>query len=109
MNTPYPVFLFLGLTIGLYIISWLFTRFSSFRFPDHRRIWNLLLAMAFLVTGSMGLVMGMSIVLDRIPEGMSTLLKIHVSAGMVWVVIAFFHFIWHLKYFRKALQRLLKL
>jgi hypothetical protein len=109
VNTPYAVFPILFVTIVLYLISWVFTRLTPFKFPDHRRIWNLLLAMAFIATGSLGLFMGVSIALDFLPDNMAALLKLHVSAGMVWVVIAFFHFVWHLNYFRKAIQRLLKL
>jgi hypothetical protein len=37
----------------------------------------------------------------EIPE---FILKIHAGFGMVWFVIAFFHFSWHFTYFKKALK-----
>ena len=92
------------ISLLIYIISYSLTKTKYFKFVKHRRIWNILLLIAFLVTGTLGMFMSFIQSFDIDFEIPYTLLKIHVGFGMVWFIIAFFHFIWHLSYFKKAIK-----
>jgi len=93
-----------SITLFVYLVSYLFTKTKHFRFVNHRRIWNLLLLTSFLVAGTLGVFMAaiQSFQIDyKVPFSM---LRIHVGFGIGWFIVAWFHFIWHLSYFRKSIK-----
>lgn len=97
----------IGISLVIYFSSYILTKTEYLKFTTHRRIWNLLLLVSFIIAGTMGLYMSFvgSFELDiEIPE---IILKIHAGFGMIWFVIAFFHFFWHLNYFKKAIKVLI--
>ncbi|MFO7843219.1 MAG: hypothetical protein R6V16_05355 [Bacteroidales bacterium] len=88
----------------VYLISYFFTRTPKFKFTTHRRVWNLLLLISFMVTGMLGMFMAFVISFGLDISYPYTILKIHVGFGIVWFIIATFHFLWHLSYFRKSIK-----
>ncbi|MBI9054085.1 MAG: hypothetical protein JEY96_09740 [Bacteroidales bacterium] len=88
----------------IYLISYLFTKKKSFKFITHRRIWNLLLLISFLVAGTIGIVMAFIYSFELNFDIPYAMLQIHVGFGTVWFIIATFHFFWHLTYFKKAIK-----
>ena len=91
-------------SVLIYTISYLITKTRYFKFISHRRIWNLLLLVSFFVAGLLGLFMAFVYSFELNINIPYVLLQIHVGFGLVWFVIAFFHFLWHLSYFKKALK-----
>lgn len=71
------------------IISWIF----------HKKIWNLLLAISFLVSGMLGVLLAFLVDNKAIIEGYRTLLWWHVEFGVAMAIVAIFHLFWHIKYF----------
>ncbi len=103
----YTILIILGISLFVYTLSYIFTKTRYLSFPDHRRIWNYLLLFSFILAGGTGILMAITDALEFPLSGKSTWKDYHVRFGTVWFVIAFFHFIWHLKYFKKAGQKIL--
>lgn len=59
---------------------------------------------SFFTAGLLGLFMAFIYSFELDVNVPYILLQIHVGVGLVWFVIAFFHFIWHLTYFKKAIK-----
>ncbi len=88
----------------VYLLSYLLTKTKYLKFTKHRRIWNLLLLLSFIVAGSIGFFMAFVYSFElnvEIPYG---ILQIHVEFGIIWFIVAFFHFLWHFTYFKKAIK-----
>jgi hypothetical protein len=62
---------------------------------------------AFLIGGTIGIFMAFVISFDLNFEIPYIVLQIHVGVGIVWFIIALFHFLWHLNYFKKAIKVLI--
>lgn len=81
------------------ISSWL-VKAKKIKLTAHRKIWNVFLALSFLLTALSGilLVLRVSYGIDlKFP--LETLFW-HVETGIVFILIAVFHFAWHLPYYR---------
>ena len=88
----------------IYLISYYLTRTAKFKFTTHRRIWNILLLISFMVAGIIGMFMAVVISFELKINYPYAILKTHVGFGIVWFIIATFHFFWHLSYFRKSIK-----
>jgi hypothetical protein len=99
MVSPIAIVFFL-----IYGISFVLYKTKRIRIATHRKIWNVLLAATFLITGIFGLIL--TIQLDyqlpfRVPFD---LLFWHVEAGIVMTLISLFHLGWHFNYYRNLLR-----
>jgi hypothetical protein len=88
----------------VYAVSFVLHKTKRIRLATHRKVWNVLLAATFLITGIFGLIL--TIQLDyplpfTIPFD---LLFWHVEAGAVMTFISLFHLGWHFKYYRNLLR-----
>ena len=99
MNVAYPLFPVSVLTILAYFTTWLFAKWGIFQMKTHRKFWNYLLLITFLVSGLLGLLSVIKINYKLEISHYDQLLKWHVAFGIAMVVIALFHFSWHLKYY----------
>lgn len=70
----------------------------------HRRIWNVLLLVTFLITAVFGLILAVRRDYALLFAFPVNLLFWHVEAGIVMTVVSFFHLSWHLKYYRDLLR-----
>ncbi len=95
-----------GITVSvLYLISFIFYRTGLYSLAWHRRLWNSILAITFIVTALAGLFMALQINFKwNIPE-IKSILKWHVETGAGMAITGIFHFIWHLSYFSKIFSR----
>jgi len=96
----YNIVLWSSLTFGLYFLSLLFMKLSFYSKKIHRRIWNILLLITFLVSGILGLVLVLQINYAILPSYYFTFLKLHVDFGIGMALISIFHIFWHLNYFK---------
>ncbi len=92
------------ISLFIYTLSYLLTKTKYLKFVKHRRIWNLLLLVSFAIAGLVGFFMALVYSFELNIDIPYVLLQMHVGVGLVWFVIAFFHFIWHLSYFKKAIK-----
>ena len=94
----------LAIILIIYLVSYFFTKTKYLKFTKHRRIWNLVLLCCFAITGILGMTMAFIYSFEFDIEIPYVLLQIHVGTGIVWFIVAFFHFTWHMTYFKKAIK-----
>lgn len=103
-----PRYQFLSVTLTLiilYLITYILVKEKKITLLTHRRIWNIVLLFAFLVS----VIFGILLVL-RINQGWNLnlpfdMLYWHVESGVVMAVVTFFHLTWHWKYYSCMLKR----
>lgn len=85
--------------IILYSLSYFFyiNRFFSLQF--HRKLWNSVLAAAFLLTALAGLVLALQINYKWEIPFLKSILRWHVEFGIGMAVTGFIHLLWHFSYF----------
>ncbi len=54
---PYTLLFITALVFGLYFLTYILSRTKALRKCNHRRIWNILLALTFLGSGVLGIVL----------------------------------------------------
>ena len=91
-----------GLTaIILYLISYIFYRIGYYSFQFHIRLWNYLLAVAFLITAIAGVFMALQITYKWNVPFVKSILRWHVEFGIGMAIAGVLHFIRHLPYFTR--------
>ncbi len=104
-QSPYHVYLIFGGTLLMYLISFILVKTNQWTKVTHRKVWNVALTVTFLVSCLLGLILAIFIHHGYRPECYITLLKLHVWFGIAMTVIAFFHALWHLNYFKTIFQK----
>ena len=99
MNTAYPLFPVILITFLAYFTTWLFSKWDIIPLKSHRKFWNYLLLISFLVSGLLGLLSVVKVNYKLDIPLYDTYMQWHVSFGIAMVFIAFFHLSWHLKYY----------
>ena len=99
MTGEYNFFILSAVTLGAYYASLALVRNKSITLLQHRKTWNIVLLISFLISGLLGMLM--SFLLDsgiRIPF-YATILWLHVELGIVMALVSIFHLLWHRQYF----------
>ena len=91
--------------ILLYLISYFFYRIGYYSLQLHRKFWNSLLAVAFLLTAIAGLFLALQINYKWNIPFIKTILKWHVEFGIGMAITGLFHLIWHLNYYGKFFNK----
>ncbi len=104
MNTPYLLIQISILTLMLYLLSWLFTGLNIISKVFHRKLWNLLLLITFLITGILGILLAIQINYKLEWPIVKALLKWHVNFGIALAIIGTFHILWHSRYLLKMFK-----
>lgn len=104
-KSRYKIILWSSLTFGFYFLSLLMMKLNVYQKKIHRRIWNILLLITFLVSGILGLVLVLQINYAILPTYYFTFLKLHVDFGIGMALISIFHIFWHLKYFKSIIVK----
>ena len=93
-----PISLFL---ILLYFITHILSKKKIISVVNHRKIWNFLLLITFLISGLLGILLIIRINFGIIiPLPFNTLFW-HVETGIAMFVISIFHTLWHWAYFKR--------
>ncbi len=100
----YRFIFFSALTIGTYLLSLIFVRLNIYKKKIHRRIWNILLLVTFLVSGILGLILVLQINYQILSSWFLQFLKWHVDFGIGMAWISIFHIIWHYPYFKNMFR-----
>lgn len=101
----YHVFATITLAILLYLLSYYFHRSGYYSIQLHRKIWNTLLASAFLLTALAGIVLALKVNYKWKTPFTEALLKWHVEFGVGLAVTGFFHLLWHFSYYSGLFRR----
>ena len=105
----YHFWLLTGITLGLYLLTFVLVKINVLQKVYQRRIWNAILLVAALVSCLFGLVLAIN-VSDMFlgPQAYKFLITWHVEAGIVMTIICIFHIIWHLKYYKNLFTKVKK-
>lgn len=98
-SSVYPLIEISALTLVLYLITWLLAKFKVFKISVHRKIWNSILLITFLMSGILGLILVFQINYNILDDWYMTFLELHVDFGISMALISIFHVLWHTKYF----------
>lgn len=90
--------------IALYAASWGLAQKKKISVVAHRKLWNIVLLVTFLISGILGLILVLRISHGiTIPLPFDTLFW-HVEAGIAMTLISVFHIAWHWPYFKALLK-----
>lgn len=101
----YPLVEIGGCTLLLYFVTWLLARLKVMKTATHRKIWNVILLFAFLVSGVLGLMLVVQINYDIWGSWFATFMWLHVDFGIVMGIVSIFHILWHTKYFGTLVKK----
>lgn len=104
-GTIYPLIEIGGATIALYFIIWLLSKLKVLKTSTHRKIWNVILLLAFMVSGLLGLMLVVQLNYDVMGDWYSTFMWLHVDFGIVMYIISIFHALWHTKYYMTLFKK----
>jgi hypothetical protein len=95
-----------AISIALYAVSWLLARNGRLQVALHRRIWNAVLLVSFV-----GMIVFSILNVILFEHGISVLPQAidvnfwHVEFGIACVIVASFHALWHIPYFKQYLPK----
>ena len=96
----YPLFTILGITLGLYLLTFILVKTGKMSKPTHRKIWNVTLGITCLVSCLLGILLAFFINYGYRPTWYIDILHWHVYFGIAMTLIAIFHIFWHVEYFK---------
>ena len=100
-TTTYHLLLISLFLILLYFTTYILSKKKIISVINHRKIWNFLLLISFLISGLLGIFLIIKINFGiTIPLPFNTLFW-HVEIGIAMFVISMFHTLWHWSYFKK--------
>lgn len=86
-------------TSFLYCLSYIMVRTGKLKLVFHKKIWNVFLAISFLTSGVLGLILAFMLDQKMDITWYREILWFHVEFGIVMGLISLFHVCWHLRYF----------
>lgn len=99
IKKPYKFTLWFFSPILLYFLTWFLQKKKIIKLITHKRIWNILLLITFLISGISGLILAFGINYGiTIPY--LKLIKPHVNIGIAMSIISIIHIFWHLNYYK---------
>lgn len=103
-DSPYHLIsISLGLTI-LYLITLILSHKKIITKITHRKIWNIILLISFLMSGILGLVLTFFLNYGYHPACYLTLKILHVEFGIAMGLVSIFHILWHIPYFKNLFK-----
>ncbi len=85
--------------LACYFITWLLAKKKKIKLLTHRRIWNSLLLITFLIAGLTGIYLVLRINYGFVINFPFNVLYWHVETGIAMSIITIFHVAWHWRYF----------
>ena len=98
ISFKYPFVLISLLTIGSYLLSFVLWKKNKIGVVLHKKIWNFVLLVSFILSGILGLVLVLKINYGWFLGW--NIMKLHVNAGIVLAWISLFHILEHLSYWK---------
>ena len=71
----------------------------------HRKIWNAILLITALMSCLLGFLLAVQLNYRFGMSWFSPILKLHVEFGIAMTIVAFFHVVWHLKYYKNLFKK----
>ncbi|NOQ68135.1 hypothetical protein GQ568_01700 [Patescibacteria group bacterium] len=96
-----PISIFL---IVLYFITHILSNKKIISIASHRKIWNILLLVSFLISGIFGILLVIEINFGTKFSLPFNMLFWHVEIGIAMFAISIFHIFWHWTYFKNMIR-----
>jgi hypothetical protein len=104
MNSYHFLLLFF-LTFLSYFFSLFLVKTKRLNLITHRRIWNIVLLISFLISAIFGLILAFSLDQKLSISWYLPFLWFHVEAGIIMALVSIFHIFWHLPYFLSLVKK----
>lgn len=91
--------------LAIYFATWFLAKKKKIKLLTHRRIWNNLLLITFLIAGLTGIYLVLRINYGFVINFPFNALYWHVEMGIAMSIITIFHTAWHWRYFASMFQR----
>jgi len=101
--TEYNFGLIAAVLLVVYGVSFALYKTRRIRVVTHRRVWNLLLLVTFLMTGILGMLLTIRLNYGLPFDLPFSMLFWHVEAGVAMTIISMFHVAWHVRYYAACL------
>ncbi len=98
--SSYNFILITSIVFVSYFLSFYLTKTRKITLIQHRRFWNLILLITFLVSCLLGLFLAFSIDNQLSLSWYLPLIWYHVEFGIVMTLVGLFHALWHLPYYK---------
>jgi hypothetical protein len=105
---PYRLILISALTLGGYFLTFLLSRIGLLHKVYHRRIWNTVLLLAAAVSCLFGFFLAIQLNYGFLGSWYRPILTWHVECGIAMTIIAVFHVIWHIPYYKRLFAKVKK-
>ncbi len=103
-SSKYNFMIIFIITLVAYFLTWFLSWSGKMKLVNHRKIWNFILLISFLISGILGLLLVLRIEYGfNFSFGLNNLFW-HVELGIVMVIVSFFHIFWHLNYYKNYLK-----
>ena len=99
MESPYHLILITLGTTAAYLFTLLLVNTGILVKTLHRRLWNSVLLLTFLVSGLLGLLLVIRVNYRLEWSFLNPLMTWHVDTGIAMTLVAMFHFLWHSSYY----------
>lgn len=96
---PYRVVLISIIVLIAYLVTFILVKTNKMKKLTHRKIWNAILLITFLVSCLLGFILALQINYGFCMEWYRDFLKLHVEFGIAMTIVAFIHAIWHYRYY----------
>lgn len=103
MTTPYSLIPITIIVVFFYSLTFILTKIHFIRTSVHRKIWNVVLLITFLVSGMLGVLLTVQINYKLDIPYLDDIMVLHVEFGIGMALVSGFHILWHIKYFKQII------
>lgn len=100
---PYRLITITLITLIAYFSTFLMVKLNWIKRTLHRKLWNTLLLICFLLSCVLGLILVIQLNYNVLKDIYLLNLKLHVEFGIAMALIAIIHIFWHIKYFKRII------
>lgn len=104
VEKPYRLIGISVITLICYLFTMILVKLKVIRKITHRKIWNTLLLLTFLMSCLLGFLLVIQLNYNVFQSIYLTNLKLHVEFGIAMTLISVIHILWHLPYFLKLFR-----
>ena len=102
---PYNIILITSIVLLAYLFTFILVKAGKLKKLSHRKLWNVILLLTFLVSCLLGFVLALQINYGFCMDWFRNFLKWHVEFGIAMTLIAVIHIIWHYKYYINMISK----
>ncbi len=101
MQTTYAIIPIASGLLLAYLMSSFAVRLHIIQVSQHRKFWNVLLLVAFLITAVLGVILAIQVNYKLEFTNIDQWMVFHVDTGIALAMISIFHLSWHLGYYSR--------